>query len=123
MTWLNHCHLPVLNRSKEKFLSTHETFDHAHSPCFFTPMRRRFLKHFSRTSGSFFLAQPGNPTIKKKERPNFTPVKEHGYDERFVELELYLEADVVLPYAFQSGQCCCGDVDPCADFRVEGAVS
>lgn len=54
--------------------------------------------------------------------PNLTPIEMDGYNQPFVELEISLEADVVLPYTFLSGHCYCGPGDLCVDFCVAGTI-
>lgn len=111
MTWPNHGNFRRLIVREENPLDPRVFWHCSVQTHWFCALSRRWASssNCSWPPGSFFLHQPC-----------FTPVEDVGYDQRFVNLELCIEADIALAYSFQSDHICYGCGDPFPDLCIEG---
>ena len=89
------CELLPLNSGEERFLSSHETFSFVLYIFIGLMLPVGDMKELSQA----FICKCLYPSFcLSKECPGLTLIEEDGDDQRFVELELGLKADVTLPY-------------------------
>lgn len=105
--------LPTFNTGEELSLSVHGTFDLTPYTVvgFFAPPRNRWKEDFSHVLERLESSSSLNQVSHQ--------VGIDGYDQQFLELAFGMEADVLLPYLFQYGHCCCDRGDRCADFALQ----